>query len=116
MLFFFWKGGGYDFFLFFIWFSLQGDCEAPKVVLFYSLTWVSHMERTLEAHFCLGLVWKVVVKVQKEFLFFSCTWVGHMDITLEIKLLFGFSLQSGCGGPKKFYFFFPLREVGVPHV
>jgi len=39
-----------------------------------------------------------------------------MDITLEIKLLFGFSLQSGRGGPKKFYCFFSLRGVGVPHV
>jgi hypothetical protein len=97
-------GEGMRVFSFFIWFSLQGDCEGPKVVLFYSLPWVSHMGRILEAHFCFGLVWKVVVEVQKEFFFpMSMGW-SHGHNTRD-KLLFGFSLQSGCGGPKKFYFF-----------
>jgi hypothetical protein len=31
-------------------FWVMDDCEAPKVVLFFLLTWVSHMERTLEAN------------------------------------------------------------------
>ncbi len=53
------------------WFSLQGGrCEGPKVVIFLSLTWVSHMKRTLGANFCFGLVCKVVWKVQKRVLFF----------------------------------------------
>ncbi len=45
---FFWAIGGCEHFLFLFW--VMGDCEAPKVVLFFLLTWVSHMERTLEAN------------------------------------------------------------------
>jgi hypothetical protein len=63
------------------WFSLQGGCEGSKVVIFSSFTWVSHMERTLEAIFCFGLVCKVVVKVQKELYSFQlhelAMWTKH---------------------------------------
>jgi hypothetical protein len=47
---FFFLGGkwGCEHFLFLFW--VMGDCEAPKVVLFFLLTWVSHRERTLEAN------------------------------------------------------------------
>jgi hypothetical protein len=43
----FWVMGGFlchDTLLF--WFTLQGGCEGPKVVLFFSLTWVTHIETT----------------------------------------------------------------------
>jgi hypothetical protein len=47
-LFNFWGKWGCEHFLFLFW--VMGDCEAPKVVLFFLLTWVSHRERTLEAN------------------------------------------------------------------
>jgi hypothetical protein len=60
---------------------LQGGCEGPKVVLFFTLTWISHRERTLEANFCFGLVCNVIVEVQIFKKFFSLAWVGHMAKT-----------------------------------
>jgi len=86
------------------WFSLQGGCEGSKVVIFLSLTWVSHMKRTLGAKFCFGLVCKVVWKVQKRVLFFHSMGWSHEQNTRN-KLLFWFSLQSGCGSFFKNYSF-----------
>jgi hypothetical protein len=40
--------------LFLFWFSLQGACEGPKIILLFSITWVSDIERTLEVT---GLFW-----------------------------------------------------------
>jgi len=42
------------------WFSLQGGCGDSKKVLFFSLAWVGHMDKTLEVNFCVDLICKVV--------------------------------------------------------
>lgn len=72
------------------WLSLQGDCEGPKIVLFFSLTWMSHMERTLETIF---LFWfrftRSIVKVQKESYSFHLHELPHMDRTRETNFCFG---------------------------
>jgi hypothetical protein len=112
MLFFFWKGGGgCEFFLFFIWFSLRGDCEGPKVVLFYSLTWVSHMERTLRGTLLFWFSLEGSCGGPKRVLFFSCPRVGHMDITLEINFCLGLVCKVVVEVQRSSIFFFPLRGV-----
>jgi hypothetical protein len=75
-----------------------------QVVLFCSLTWVSHMKRTVNASFYFGLVCKVVVEVQKSCILFACLYWSHGQ-NPRGKLLFWFSLQSGYEGSKKFYCF-----------
>ncbi len=72
------------------WFSLQGACEDPKIILLFSFTWVSHIERTLEINISFGLVGGC--RGPKKDLFFSLAWVGHMDRTLELEINFCFGL------------------------
>jgi hypothetical protein len=82
--FLFWLMGGFlchDTLLF--WFCLQGRCGGPKIILFFPLESVGHMESTLGANI-FGLVCNMVLKVQIYFFCFSLAWVDHMDRTLEI--------------------------------
>jgi hypothetical protein len=53
------------------WFSLQGGCEGPKRVIFFSIVWVGHVDKTLDVNFCFDLVCKVVVEVQRSFILFT---------------------------------------------
>jgi len=80
--FLFWLMGGFschDALLF--WFCLQGRCGGPKLILFFPLESVGHMERTLGANIFgyFAMWWRF-----KFFFFFSLAWVDHMDRTLEI--------------------------------
>jgi hypothetical protein len=89
------------------WFSLQGVCEGPKIILLFSITWVSHIERTLEVN---GLFWFSLeggCRGSKKVLFFSLahSWPHGQNTRARDKLLFWFSLQSGCEGLKMFYAF-----------
>jgi hypothetical protein len=67
------------------WFSLEGGCGGSKKVVFFSLAWVGHMDRTLELeiNFCFGLVCKVVVKVWRCFMLF--TYMGAAPYVQKIK-------------------------------
>jgi hypothetical protein len=75
--------------------------EGPEIVLFFSLKWLSRMERTLKANFCFALVCKLVVEVQKVFLFICVGWPPWREH--ERESLVWFSWQRVCGGPTKFY-------------
>ncbi len=88
------------------WLSLQGHCEGPKRVLFFSLAWVDHMDSTQETNFCFNLVCKVVAKVQRSSisLFFSCTCVCHMY--RKLRLFYGLLILSNFFTNLFYYFFF----------
>jgi hypothetical protein len=93
-IFFFWKGVGNVSFLFFI--LSKGACEC---FLFYFGSWVALHVTT---QICFALVCKLVVKIQSSFILF--TYMGESDGQYTRgKLLFWFSLQGGCGGPKRVF-------------
>jgi hypothetical protein len=59
------------------WFSLQGGCEGPKRVLFFCITWVGHMYKTLEINSSFGLLEPRVnfhIDKRNNYLFYRKNW------------------------------------------
>jgi hypothetical protein len=59
---------------------LQGCCEGSKIIFFFSLAWVDHMDNTLE----INLFWSLVCKEVLFFSLFLFTWVHHTYRKLKI--------------------------------
>ncbi len=64
-------------------FSLHGSCEGPKTILFFSLTWVSHMERHYKQTFVF-LSLQGGCEGPNRVLFFTLASVGDMYRVLKV--------------------------------
>jgi len=83
---------------------LQGGCEGPKVVLFFSITWMSYRERLQEPNFCFGLVCKVIVEVKKiKNKKFTCMGLPHGK-NIRDKILFGLVCKVVMEVQRSFFF------------